>query len=390
VHAGQKAVRISQWGLQDWSFSPQGNVPVKPGQVYQYSAWVRVDSLVQSADISVVLYDAANNALDWAYAAAPCTLSQGAFRYYSTRFLVPDNVAFVHPRIIGNDSCLIFIDDFSLTMTDSVPGRFNHPYRLANSRVMATINPVSFAMGIKNSAGSRTYSSLGVGMFQTQSVDSSADSLVFHCSYVPGTWPMTLAFSLENEALKIQMRADSANAMQQDIQFPGPVASSSRDYIIIPKGTGIIMPAWKPAPYLNRYRWVSFYEWRSCRRVSAGHGRSLVHAPGLRRRHARAAPRPRTRTTPVGREPDLLFRRGNQRVCRHEPMVPSTCRSDGLGKDIRTESGGSAGHRPVAGCGRLLDTGHGLLVSQHIVFSRINGLWSGPGDLFWQLFQQGC
>ncbi len=53
VHSGSKACHIHHWGLQDWSLEPQAVVAVKPGQLYEYSAWVRVDSLAAGGVVQI-------------------------------------------------------------------------------------------------------------------------------------------------------------------------------------------------------------------------------------------------------------------------------------------------------------------------------------------------
>ena len=65
VHSGGKACHIHHWGLQDWSLEPQTIVSVKPGQLYEYSAWVRVDSLASGGNVTI---DVADGKLTFAFA----------------------------------------------------------------------------------------------------------------------------------------------------------------------------------------------------------------------------------------------------------------------------------------------------------------------------------
>jgi Glycosyl hydrolases related to GH101 family, GH129/Carbohydrate binding domain len=264
VHAGAKAAHIRHWGTQDWSVSPSLTVSVKPGQLYEYSAWIRTDTLPASAsaEISVVLLDSLNNAADWSYAAKQCTLST-CFTQYTTRFLVPSHIAAVRPRLIGNDTCGLYADDFSLLLVDSVPATFARPYVLQNARIKATINPISFDLVLQSMSTSKTYSAAGVGVFQTSSVDSFPDSLVFHCTYLPDNWPMTISMWLEGPALGIRLAANPTAPMSGELEFPGPIASQSTDFLIIPKGTGIICPAQGAPGYMSRYYWIGMYDWQS-------------------------------------------------------------------------------------------------------------------------------
>jgi len=265
VHSGSKACHIHHWGLQDWSLEPQAVVAVKPGQLYEYSAWVRVDSLAAGGvvQISVVLRDTRDSVLDWSYATASCTLSIGNYCLYKSQLLTSAGIASVQPRIIGVNACNAYADDFSFSLVDSVPSRFSHPYTLENSSIKATINPVSFGFTLQSKASGKSYLTDDAPLFQTTSIDSFADSLVFHCLYLQDDFPMDIAVSLTGNALKIALRADSARALSGDFTFPGAIASNTGDYLLIPKGTGIICPAVGAPAYMNKYYWIEFSEWQT-------------------------------------------------------------------------------------------------------------------------------
>jgi hypothetical protein len=265
VHGGTKSGHVRHSGTQDWSESPAITLQVRPGQLYQYSAWVRVDSLAagSSAEISVVLLDTGKNAISWSYAAKPCTLSAGVFVQYTTRFLIPSSIAFVQPRIIGSGPCDLYADDFSLTLADSVPSRYSHPYVLENAVFRVSIDPVAFGIVLQSKTTAKAYSTEGVGVFETAKVDSFPDSIVFHCEYLPDSFPVTIATWLEGPALGIRLVADSSRAMTSALSFPGPISSASTDFLIIPKGTGVICPAAGAPAYMNRYYWISMYDWQT-------------------------------------------------------------------------------------------------------------------------------
>ena len=265
AHSGAKAVQIQYCGNLDWSFEPQSSIPVKSGQVYEYSIWVRIDSLVQDADvqISVVLLDSSHTALNWSYAACACTLSAGNYRYYSSRFLIGPGIRSIEPRIIGDKKCLLYADDFSLTLVDSGFAGSNHPRNLRNNLINVTIDPLFFSFDLQSSSSLTTWSTQGVGLFQTTGIDSFADSLIFHCTYVAAGWPVDIKVWLEGPAMGITLRADSTRPMSSELAFPGPIASGAGDYLLIPKGTGVICPAINAPSYMSHYYSIGFYEWQT-------------------------------------------------------------------------------------------------------------------------------
>jgi hypothetical protein len=264
VHSGVKSGHVRHTGALDWSASPSLTLAVKPGQLYRYSAWIDADLLPAGSDaqISVVLQDSAKTALNWAYAAKACSLSTG-FVQYSSTFLIPSGVSYIQPRIIGDGPCDLYADDISLTLADSVPLQFSHPYRLQNATVKVTLDPVSFVITLQSLATSKSYATQAVGFFKTSSVDSSADSLTFHCDYLPDGWPVVVTAKLSGPALCIRLIADSSRAMSAELPFPGPIASSAGDFLIIPKGTGLICPASGAPSYMSRYFWIGLSDWQS-------------------------------------------------------------------------------------------------------------------------------
>jgi hypothetical protein len=264
VHSGVKAAHIRYWGTQDWGLQTQADFMVRAGQLYEYSVWVRTDSLASgaNAEISVVLMDSARQALNWSYAAVACTLSTGVYSQYLTRLIIPSNTAYIRPRIIGSNPVDMYADDFSLRLVDSVPALLMHPFVLQNDRIRVSIDPVFFSFDLTSKATAVTRSSAGVGIFQTLSVDSFPDSVRFHCTYLPGNWPVILAFSINGPALSLSLRADSAQALARGIDFPGPITSLPGEYLIIPNGTGIICPAQNAPAYMDRYFWLDCSQWQ--------------------------------------------------------------------------------------------------------------------------------
>lgn len=265
VNGGAKATHINYWGTQDWAQQTQADFAVRAGQLYEFSAWVRTDSLPagSSAGISVVLSDSARQAINWSYATVACTLSRGFYSHYLSRFIIPSGAASIRPRILGYGPCDLYADDASLVLTDSLPSRLTRPFVLQNSRVRAAIDPLSFSFTLTSLTTSQARTAAGVAIFQVTSADTFPDSVIFHSTYLPGNWPIDIAFGVNGPALSIALRADSARALTQDMNFPGPMPSLSGEYLLIPDGTGIICPALNAPAYMKKYTWLDLYQWQA-------------------------------------------------------------------------------------------------------------------------------
>ena len=247
VHGGAQAVTIRHWGLQDWSFSPVNKIPVTTGGLVEYSAWLRVDSLAGSVELSCVLYNAGGTVLDWAYGPVQVTAATSGFVKITSRFIVPDSAIAIMPRFIGNDSCVVYADDFDCTITsDSVPPKV---FTLKNSNVIASINVPSFSFTVQSRSTGNSVATAARYLFSVASVDSPAGGYVFHCRYINADFPVTITASLVDKGIRVAMAGDSAAPLAAAFDFPGPIPSNAGDYLIVPRASGMIWPAGQEFPF---------------------------------------------------------------------------------------------------------------------------------------------
>src|SRR6478609_2419959 len=52
VHSGQNSARVQHQGEKDWSLEPATRVPVKPGDVFELAAWVKITN-AESAEATL-------------------------------------------------------------------------------------------------------------------------------------------------------------------------------------------------------------------------------------------------------------------------------------------------------------------------------------------------
>lgn len=266
VHSGSSAIHIRNIDTEDWSYAPSTGFPLttRAGLIYEFSAWVRVDTLGHDGrvEISTVLRNQSGAVTNWSYAVRACTLSTGSFRQYVARVVVPDSCASIAPRIIGADTCVVILDDVSFRLVDSLPASVLRPYTLLNSQVRATVKPSSFVFDVRATGATRSHVTMPSGVFEAQAVDSAGDSLVIRCVHTAGGWPAQVTLRLEGPALRVTIRADSASLVANEFVFPGPIPSLDNDHAVLGKGTGIILPVRDIPPYLQDYRWMSLSQWQ--------------------------------------------------------------------------------------------------------------------------------
>jgi len=163
VHSGNPALHIKHWGLEDWSFRPEKKIAVTPGYIYNFSAWVNVESLTGWTDLCITIFDANSEVIDWLYLKKSMDVTNGEYENFSTGFIVPPNVSYVWPRFIGQDSCNLYIDDVEFILIDTV--KYDLTYTLENENLEININTIDFSFDITNKVNGENYSTQASSVF---------------------------------------------------------------------------------------------------------------------------------------------------------------------------------------------------------------------------------
>jgi hypothetical protein len=259
VHAGSKALKVDYPGSQDWAFTSASRQSVVPGTWYEMSCWAMVEDLTSEINLSVVLYDANMNVVNWVYSRINLGQKSSVYKQFSTTFMVPEGVKYLVPRLEGWGKCLLYADDFSLQIYSS--NGISGDYILENSQVKAIIQLPSFSMTITNKNSSKTYQT-GLAQFaQVSAVEQVNAETLKLTAKMPATLSseITIDLSVEGKALRMNIQGDSALALTNDFQFPGSVSSQANDYFIVPRGTGIMFPVTTSNPFGN----YQTYSWKA-------------------------------------------------------------------------------------------------------------------------------
>ena len=259
VHSGTKAIKIDYPGSNDWAFQTADKIGVTPGQMYELSCWVQSVDITNDANLCVILYDAAGAVINWTY--SPCKFDQSTTGYkkYSTTFSVPANVKSILPRLMGVGAGSFYADDISLTLLDTqgISGEFT----VENEQVKAVIQLPKLSVNMTNKLSGKSYQTSwaqfsiikSVEQVSLQSIKVSAEMMNEAKS------PIVIEFTVEGKALKMKISGEATMVINSDMEFPGIIPSQANDYLIIPRGTGIMVPVTASNPFGN----FGSYSWKS-------------------------------------------------------------------------------------------------------------------------------
>jgi hypothetical protein len=120
VYSGDSALQIVHWGSQDWALNTPHRIPVRPGQIYEFSAWIHVSQLAGSVEIGVSTLDSNKQTIEWVFEPEALNQTNNEYEKILTRLTVPDDIYYVLPRFVGYASCNLFLDDVEFVLVDSV------------------------------------------------------------------------------------------------------------------------------------------------------------------------------------------------------------------------------------------------------------------------------
>jgi len=107
----RETVKIVHTGSKDWAYSDGKRIDVKPGEMFEISAWVKSKGK-GSATICATTRDAKNEVLQWSYASKEVR-EDTPWTQLKTRFMVPEGIASIEPRFIGYAPSTVWLDDFT-------------------------------------------------------------------------------------------------------------------------------------------------------------------------------------------------------------------------------------------------------------------------------------
>lgn len=114
AHSGKQGARIVSTGKRDWAFNNRASFPVKAGDMFELTAWVKNNGKNRpNAQLQVVSYKD-GKVVNFAMAATPLLKADGQWREFKLNFTIPTGVDKISVRAIGEGIGDLSLDDVSL------------------------------------------------------------------------------------------------------------------------------------------------------------------------------------------------------------------------------------------------------------------------------------
>ena len=256
-HGGASSARIEHRGAQDWALTCRQTLPVQPGQIYELAGWAKLEG-ESTAFLSVVLRNDRKETLEWAFGARP--LPKGSdWKQVVARFVVPDGVATIQPRLTGRGPATVWFDDASLVLAGAFD--FQQAKKLpenllaGNATLQVTFRPGDGSFEMLDRRSNRTWRAAPVkaatglrlldAKLRTPSAETAASGFDLHLLDLANTMEFDARVRLDASAaeLVVELAAKADCPMPVRLEYPPAFATGKGTLLIAPVNEGISYPA---------------------------------------------------------------------------------------------------------------------------------------------------
>ncbi|MGE5612248.1 MAG: glycoside hydrolase [Bacillota bacterium] len=241
-------IRVEHKGRNDWSLAPDVQIPVKPGDLLELTADLKVQGQ-GDASVCFVTYDAANKPVSWT--AGFRSVRQAAdWTPNRARLVVPPNIVKVHPRLIGNGVSVTEARNVKLANKGNIRSNAALPNELTceNSELLVRFDPASLAFSVQNKRTQGLYQQHVPNPALIATSATSADGKIMaKLLDVEEDRPVTLEMVLEQGKPELLVSLQSQGAMSSALHYPAPFRSTTGQSLVIPMNEGISFPVEDPS-----------------------------------------------------------------------------------------------------------------------------------------------
>lgn len=244
-HGGAQAVRIEHTGEKDWSLACNKQLAVKPGEIYELSAWVRLQGK-GNASLGVVTRDAAGKTMNWDHGGRSVHETKDWVKVQA-RFIVPPGTATIQPRLIGYAASTVRVDDLDITGKGSLDELRNKDLpgtvAIRNDRLEVVFRTADASFEIKDLKTNRSWAQrTDENPFVVLGAKAGGRVLDLTFLDAASMRKMSASISLEKDKSECVVTLKADGEMNVPLAWPSPFATSKGDLLILPLNEGISYP----------------------------------------------------------------------------------------------------------------------------------------------------
>ena len=233
-----RAVFVKYTGSKDWALSQQKPLEVKPGDVYEVSAWMK--TVGGTSSISVVSHDANASTIQWEL--GQTGPQKPGWQYVHRHLAIPANCTTIQFRIVGTGAGQTWVESPSLFLTDTGPKLTGKPVILQGKSLTLTINSDGSMLAQPNDGKSWRYRAW-TGDYALRAI-KSLDSRTARLQVLDfsNDLQLTLQVQIDTQRPEATIAYESAGPMSAEIALPGNLVTETGEWVVLPMNEGIRLP----------------------------------------------------------------------------------------------------------------------------------------------------
>lgn len=248
AHTSRGSARIEHTGRRDWSFAWREHERVRKGDLFEITAWAKIEGGGR-ATLCATIRDAGGEVMDWVFAGRSLA-GTSDWKRLRSRFVVPEGVADVEARLIGNGPATVWMDDFSFRKTGNVvdmwekdmPGKIT----IGNRHIEATFAPREGVLSVldrrtKQRWRQRSFADALV-LKAARRDDEAGRRVALELFDVASDLDVRVKLEIEPNSPEFTVELSAEGELQSPVRFPPAFEPVAGTYLVIPMNEGVSYP----------------------------------------------------------------------------------------------------------------------------------------------------
>lgn len=244
-HHGEASLKVTHSGDKDWAVSQNRQLPVRAGEIYNFTGWIKVEKS-SNAQFSLIARDAANQVRDWAFSQLNTKGTHG-WEYLHRRFVVPPGVTSLEFRFVGEGTGTAWFDDVELRRIGEVTQMQKElpagPMILENRLLRVEIEARNGLFAVTDKRAGQTWRQgvPGDGILVKKAV-LQKDGAHLELWDLVNDLTLNATLALAPNAPEISVAIEGSGAMRGQILYPAPFVTAKGTSLVVPLNEGIVYP----------------------------------------------------------------------------------------------------------------------------------------------------
>jgi hypothetical protein len=243
-HDGQRSVRIEHNGRLDWSFHQERTLTVEPGQIYEFSGWVRVEG-EGTTTLSVTLRDANDKVIDWTFGAVQ-TGATDKWRKLKSRFIIPADGKTILPRLIGNGPAKVWMDDTTLNLVGTLDQlrakKLPETLKVANEVLEVTVRVADATLSVLDRRTGQKWKQRPAANTVVLNAKAGGDGLILRLLEPSSMLNIDFGIGFVLKQSELLVIIAGQGDLAKTLRLPHPFVTGEGTFLVMPVNEGISYP----------------------------------------------------------------------------------------------------------------------------------------------------